>query len=991
MFQPIKFTVEAGDEEATVKTPQGNIVTLPVGGTGLVLELDGDFFTAPDEEKYVRVRMDRGDSNGDGVEGWTEYDPLDVGTGWPYVATKAWDPERAAQKSSDPAAFRSDMDSYVELRKYDEGKILGYTSELSWAQISIPRRNVSGWVPASNIQPGIGAKYGDITVVNNSALDDIDTDVETGTQSSPTGDIIYALLTVLDRNAHAVPDMEDWAKRRINNSAQRQWLTNEVVNGYKRAGTLKIFDDYLSTLPELRSAAKGPAFAVAGLYEWLNAQRTDGGPTAVYSGSSTDLERRMKQYSDPKSKAGRGKTHQAVYDSALEALALLICDLPHHDLEVLHWAEQITFLLMGNYIEPYMNAASLKHDVKIPKSPARALHDGAIEIADNARDIGVDEDDDEYVDDVQPGPGDEDPLGAEDPDSAEAIKRRKGAKYSVMKASAVALIKIASEVFDHFGYTPMTQREDFGGSQYGEVVGLNMQSPICAGWAKPIWTKTAFPAEKVTLYRRVITIYKLDATSYKFALTLRGNKAGTTSTYQQTFSVPNAHFGEHPPDAGDRIYLVCEVLKNGRHPRSYPGLPTVVLYDDDILAESLALRLEWYQNSQWWCMYVPDAYGCWRESDTEPGAIGAMFTAVGILNSLERTIVRSDKARLFDVVFSVPRIIEVSFDNLTQQVRIVEDRTPVRSAGIGQKRTTAVLKQMLRAAGATTFKSDGRDPKVLGTRQHPRYSCDRTALPQATLRDALKGTIQTEAVGNMAYQETHDPDCCVACAKHGIPCTFTPTAVLKTNVALQLALWAPTTKNKLKWQAMPMPDPQLENSMTTLSAQALGMLGISEDISEVDVRKIGTMYKAKTIEGKTELLKYLTAVAFGHMDLAKYDGAVAWSGLSKYANKLDRDVEGGVSQGAEWVTLRDRALQMAGEVSLPYKSTSFKDAAGNYIQDRPPSSEEVTRAMEGGAKNMGKDKLKKCADYLMGLAHLYGVEKEEAQALGELCMQHIPT
>ncbi|KAK5741541.1 hypothetical protein LTR17_003979 [Elasticomyces elasticus] len=982
-----------------------NKVKMEPKDVGIILELHPDYATS--SMKMANVRMD------DGTEGWITLDDVAVGTGWPYVAVKSWDPEKEAEKHLNPAGYRLGMGKgVVRLRADDEGKILRYRRDLNWVEITIPRRGLQGWVPANAIEPGTGRVYGDIRVVNVSPAEGLSTDdVEPDTQPSLTGSTLLALFTAIAENHAKVPHMEEWAREAIEDEAGRQQLTDTIVAGYEYSGQLDVFNNPDSTWEQVIDASCPPESTEAGLYGWTYPKLTKGPfNTRVYVGSTGDTSQRMSTYDKPPGQDSRNGMHAAALADSEDAESILICALPRPDANraLLYWAEEATFLLTGSYIDTFLTSAGVTIKASRPDTVDVAVETIATKVADRAS-FAYDDDEKEYLDDVPLAPKDEDPASAEDQDSAAALRRRKGAKFSVMKATAVALISIADEVFEKVGWTPILERS---GGRFGDIGGLNIQSPVAAPYAKPVFSRIRLPSENLTIYRR-IAILRAGETDADANCRFHVSYEGGGGFY---FSMKWEAFGDkaHRPSYGDKVYVIWEVTDGERHPRTFAGLPTVNLYDDDIRAGTLALRIEWFKDGQWWATYIPDYHNPFRIMADVPGSILALAKSIGILNMLERCSMKEGEARPFDRIFAVPRIIDVSFDNLTQEVRLVEVTGPLTMVKAGEERDEQEMIDDLEQAGASNINTHGQVELPGPTSK--RRTCDRcyfanlTASQTAKFPSPLPFRVEQKQRETSGCHKGKDDEKCSFCKLFGPPCTATDSSECQKNEALQLALWASKISGP-EYKAFKIGDPGVENSLRTIGGHGEEMTAATTDLPKpkpkttladlaVFEQKANDMYQVQTLAGRRALAKLFISTALVHTDLGNPYAVSVWHGLRKFLLQLVKMVEDTKKESKRaGLPFReegayDKLIQSLRKTygQLPLDYTSFiRSADGGFVENRVPSIGEVKALRKVLFEKQKPDKAEQIAkatdSYLYKLATLFSIEEAEAKALGKVMLE----
>ncbi|KAK4957345.1 hypothetical protein LTR10_005307 [Elasticomyces elasticus] len=782
---------------------------------------------------------------------------------------------------------------------------------------------------------------------------------------------------------------------------------------------------------------------------------------------------RMKDYAATV-KPTRSATHQGAHLAADDEQSMLLCDL-EPAAHVVFLAEQVTFLMIGCYVDQFYRSVGGSTSSATTSDPEVAMNVAATDVA-LAASAEVSEEEKDLLDDVTVNADDEDPDGGdEDEDSVEALARRRGAKYSVMKSTACALISIANEVFKKVGWVPLIERTSFVGT-YGTLKGLNVTSPLALSFSKPVWSAVFVPSQNVTIYRRIVTLLRDGRQSATpnsgFYISLR--HAGMKGRMQ--FSVTRAMLGSHAPSAGDRIHLVFEVTHGRRHPQSLANLPTVNLYDDDTRASTLGLRLEWPWPStqgkatgeagpaftdgpdnvlfaappgadvadaapepaplvtdekkpepdttgavEWFGCYIPDSHDPFRSHATDPGALSNLSKSIAVLNMLERCVLRNDVARSFDRILSAPRIIEVSFDNLTQTVRIAEDSAPLRIVIPGAKRTLAVMQQAMTAAGAARVSPSGPQhfPRPVSGKGSARNKCDRHFLIQAATKvDVNTGDVRT----NCVYPDLENPDdpqadSCELCALYGPPCTWTPSDQLVVNTRLLHAIWAPGLRTTAKYKEMPLSDPMLETSKEMIGGR--GELVAGEDagntggkaptntqagteqaedtepsmpVPPIDQAKVQAMYQVKGLAGSRALFEYFATTASSYSDLAKPDGLNAAFELTRYNLSLAKALEKFERVQAEgkpvmniegWKQLFLDAQQAMGEIDLDFTSPMFRDEEGKAVKNRFPSLDEMARFKKRVLqKNRGH--VEGMAQYVKKLGIIYRLDEDTANAMADV-------
>jgi len=703
---------------------------------------------------YPKVLMD------DGRAGVTSRRVLHIGGDWPYVAKQAWNP---------PAQNKNEL----TVRRNDTGKIIAYDESLQWAQVTDPDpQKPSGWLPSQLIAVGTERKFGDFAVVNKNALGALQANVQ---PSRPSGrwaktkvaQVIKALLTDIAVNEAILTELKSEIKTDIGSEAARDAFTNTVVEGLNLAGILDLLenkhdltiDDVLNTCDRTRgSDACGIYLRFYAKFRSIAAWRDT---SKIYTGSAANFRSREDHYTsafntdNPQSKGQHG---MASNDAGIKH-AVIACLLPEASGHSLLLAETVLLLLFGTYDSLRVRGTQGVGAVVSAASNADASSKQAgVHLSTAVTEAEIQEI--------------EQDLQGADPAFRSMAKDDKRAAWGQMKAQAAQMLHLASATFKKVGWVPLRERRSFSAS-YGTMHGLNIQTPVCASWLRPIFIKSLAP-NRVIYRRTALTCVK------------RGQGVGLgffgTTGHVIWFSTSP----QTAPALGTKIYLVFEITADGsRHPRSWARLPTVCRFADAGEAGTLAVQAQYYDDKKqtWMSKYLQSAHVPRRFNDQTPGGIGAIGDAMGILNSLKGRSFTIKHSRAFDTIFAPCRVIEISFDSL-RQVKTIEEKKQVTAyIKPGDRLSDDAIRRQLEAAGATRVNGTFGQLPSGGTRNN----CDRCRLSSVGQSKCAVG-FNGEG-GTKTCVRIPGTNQCKMCALYDLPCSWT-REVEKTPKLIQ-ALWFP--------------------------------------------------------------------------------------------------------------------------------------------------------------------------------------------------------
>ena len=740
----------------------------------------------------------------DGKTGTTARRVLQIGSGWPYEARQSWVSSR-------------NNSNELNLGRTDRGKVIGYSDNLLWANVTVVNRCSSdnekafGWVPSQVIKVGTHRKFGDIAIVNKNGIEALRTDVQ---PSRPSGEwrhskvafVVKALLTDIATNGDVLTEADREIRRDLRTESDRDAATHAIVEGLNSAGLLTLLENKSNcTIDDVARACR-PTGSVStrGIYLRFYAKFRSvvkwQGTSRIYTGSAINFKAREKSYVsqfDPQKPGSRGQ-HGMSYRDAGVKYAVAICDLSSHVEHSLLLAETVLMLLFGTYDNVRLRGTQEIARAVSASSDAQTSAQQAV----SHLSTGVSERECEEI---------EHDVEEEDVEFSSLTKDDKRASWQQMKVQAEQIIHLASATFRKVGWVPLRERPTFAAS-HGRMQGLNIQTPICASWSRPLFVQT-FGPNRIFYHRTALSCIP------------RGDGMclghfGSTNSGHVNFTV---HPSSAPP-LGTKIHLCFEVTADGSpHPESWARLPEVCRYEDAVRARTLAVKAMFYDgNSKTWkSKYLQTAHMPARFNDSVPGGIKSMGQALGILNSLEGKSFTNAYARAFDFVIAPSRVIQISFDPLRQVKTIQEMKQALAYVKPGNRLHDDAVKHQLEAAGARSVGGTfGQFPDAVKGAANKRATCDRCMLAHTNheKRKAFPVSFAAETsrrAGSGTCSQVPGTDQCQMCAFYDLPCSWTRDITKKPK--LIRALWFP---GEDKSKALTIEDPVWARNEQELSTSA---------------------------------------------------------------------------------------------------------------------------------------------------------------------------
>ncbi|KAK4554449.1 hypothetical protein LTR86_008303 [Recurvomyces mirabilis] len=676
---------------------------------------------------WVKIRIN------DGEVGYTAQYSLDIGSGFPYVCNTDWAPDA----------------------QYNKDK---------WVSITTPNRPgpvKAGWVSAKVITPGHTKKYGDWTFKDRSALPTIHVDASSrGGTRGKTWLTVKALLDAFGQNRDRMALVNESLIPLMIDDAARVRATDTVIDGYRKAGTLRVLDSGRIRLEDIiRDCADAGENGDngAGIYiRFYSKLKTIPG-CRLYTGSTKQFAIRAAAHKDLHTGGGKS-LHSRVYRDAKEMFVRVFCRIGPDDSAMLLLAEQITILLLGTCDLRVLRHSGPDYKPQTTSEKSDDLsQDYARQVAYDLPSLDNDVHDDDVDVAVQGLAGDEEDAG--EADDADGKTGASKARWRAMKEVAAQIQAIAKLVFAKVDWVPAIDQPTFAGF-YKNIEGLNVHSPFSETYSRAVVTKIMVP-RVMAIYRRSALLCRVTATS-KYVGGIGGKSPNRVEFY--------VHKTVGPPH-GAKVSMVFEVTNDGKpHPHS-------------------------------WTSHSPA-----RFNDAIPGGIRALGEAIGMLNLLERKIVTQGR-RAFERYLGRVRILELRPNHLTQELEAVEDNSVYAPSKTGVARPMREVIRQYQLVGATSIGGDFKT-MIIPSSQRRTTKCDRCYL-----RVRVSGNNSLDGYGAEQTKpcvET-DRDQCTMCGLYDLPCTWTLTATLETNLLLRQAIWYPT---KLADTLLEIEDPVLQHGLT---------------------------------------------------------------------------------------------------------------------------------------------------------------------------------
>ncbi|KAK5681160.1 hypothetical protein LTS10_006922 [Elasticomyces elasticus] len=740
-------------------------ISVQEGDTGVLLHFDGNF---------AHVKLS------DGSTGRTAENRLQLGAGWGYVCHGDYTPH-----SSDKFT--------MPIKSGEYGKVIRFSSDKKWVQITIPKRNAHGWVDPRAVMFGTGRKYGDWKVKNKNALSELNGNVQqTDPSKGKTWRTIKALVDAFAQNQDKLALLNEQVVPLVMTEEARLKSTKLMTKGIELAGQLRQFDNDDVTADNFMKHGKDASKAgasLAGIYTRLYTLLRKLGPAnKAYTGSATDMPTRDDTHEQKLKQNKTTSLHGRVFRDARKRYVYQLCVLEQNE-SLLLLAEQVLMLMMGSYDERV-----LRHMKKEP-APVSAGNGTAEDAAEDLSRKLAEIDEPELDNDVN----EEDLADAQGKTVDEGGEGKGGSesRWRAMKETAAQIVTIANQVFQQVGWVPVLQRPEFGG-KHGKFEGINIHSPLAEVQSRLIITKTVIPG-KMIIWRKAAVKCRTKATT-KYVGAIGGFAPGRKEFY--------IHKDQGPP-SGTRVHLIFEQSLDGPHPKSYARLMGVCLMSDADRASTLGIRIEWQEDGVWKTLYLQSEHSPARGFDTVPGSITALGISIGILNLLKRQVITQGR-RPIDILYGRVRMFDISFDNLTQSLILQEDTTLYQPVKAGKPRDKKYIVAELQAAGAQNV--DGAWGTTRPDSSSPR--CDRCFLidkAKRTKDDFFGYTSEAQKVCDRPHDNGKQ---CTHCGMYGIPCSYTSVKKLEgaKGLSLRQAIWFPAAHNKA---TLDIPSPEIEAGFIT--------------------------------------------------------------------------------------------------------------------------------------------------------------------------------
>ena len=429
----------------------------------------------------------------------------------------------------------------ITLRPGDEGKITRshIIENRQWYHVTVPRRNIRGFVPDWAVNVGTGI-YGR-TRVQVEQIQHID-----GWGGTPRGHSVlestFRGLMMGFKDKQAVVDfIRRDAMDLLNNDALANSTVDQILQGVRNAGFFAVLNQPNFTFTQLQSTGSivDGSDTRLGLYLLFYSQFR-GEPTrkphAYVGKTQSGFGLRNNRHSTSQW-VEMSSNHYQVARKAERRHMSPVCILTGEQPLPYTFAEQFFILMLQLYL-PWV----LRH---VPEDFTE------MQTADESRD--------------------------------------NIAKYFSVRQQTHILTTVAREIFRITGWPGGCERPSFGSDW-----GLNWSSPFTESVKeKLIWTKISAPGEMAVYRRPPIQVTKLPDTNTVF---ITGSSeravAGSDNTDRSSFSLTLHPDSE--PNAGTWVYPAVEITLNGRrHPAAYARLPEVGPWDDWEEAMQVAIRLEW--------------------------------------------------------------------------------------------------------------------------------------------------------------------------------------------------------------------------------------------------------------------------------------------------------------------------------------------------------------------------------------------------------------
>lgn len=673
---------------------------------------------------------------------------VDIAGGWPFVVMQEYNAAGANQ---------------LTVKRHEWGKVFEVDPTCQWARVGIADRKGQqvGHIPLAVMVIGNGRRYGDWKTIDDTIIES--TAVIRAPLTRPEGQTLLeraidGLLAAFHDNQHSLDlVLSEWVDPRIDTQEKRRNLTACIIDGYKNAGLFDVLKNGDFTMQAILDAGTDIKHGLKadGLYLRFYTDVVAAPPQSdLHIGSSKDIDNCNRSHD--KINPGKAGAHGTATRNCQWRRAISLSSMKTDFDEWRYLAEQVTFLLFGNY-----NDRLFRDNQKPDTQSSDALQNVADQLDSSEEPPeGLEMD----GDDAEDGEG-----------QVEKAERRRG-NWRVYKMAARALTAIADKTLPALGWTPAIQRPSFAGSRFGTIRGLNFQSPATAESSQMIFTKTYLPQHALTLYSRRSCVMSTAGQICQLG------SASRRTGHCVKFTLP----AKVTPPVGTKVYLVFEITDSLPHPQNWAGLPTVCAYDDAKRASTLAVRAMWKSPSTEgryetvYCFAGGEQDKKFTFDASQPGSIVDLGRAIGILNFLQRCELVQDR-RCMDVRYGIAKVVQVSFDNL-QQALVKKQDDPIRKVQAGHLRPAAQIAQDLKDAGAE--KVGGEFGKFTAKHTGQRKKCDRCYLHELDGDRAFRKV----DVASAACTRVPGKTSCVSCDKAGIPCTWTDTDALKQNEALQLAL-----------------------------------------------------------------------------------------------------------------------------------------------------------------------------------------------------------
>ena len=686
-----------------------------------------------------------------------------------YVCHTAWQPTQAMRQASN---------AYISILVGDEGCVTDVkgTSPLQWVWITVPRRNIQGFVPFSAEFLHIGdAIYGRIKV--NLGLP-TSFGVLLGTQGDKSAPqalfmrTVYALIIAFSEKADAI-SLPQELREKIQDRDSRLLLAHQIHDGALSAGSLSTLNQTDFTIETLVAglsevSAQDKEKPMIYLQVLWNFARNRGRLPEIRLGKTNDGWIRAMSHKTNISNSN-SQFYVAAREATVQQYAIypLVRDLPNDAARTIF--EQISIVMFGAYHESV--------------APDRVEHQVAI-----------------------------------DPNSLPSDVESRNVNN---KWNAAILTNLANEVFEQTGWKVATKRASFHCT-----VGWNITSPFfeIRTTEALIWTRLDVPDGNMPNGRPVKAVFRRSPSTLNArGLICRMNaRFGMMESRRSHLEfMLSTRMSEPRPQQSDEVLLSVEIMLNGqRHPHSLGRLPGLGPWSDWNEAAGVAVKVEWFNHKagQWMSNYIQkdNVWASGKLAVLDENVYGALRNYSHLM-AIRRFFLRQTLPAFqgtWELDFGgIARVKKISFSNLTQTITLTDILDSIQ----GPLATYTPNAQMVSALSAAGARNVARAWPVTGSptrfipnfnppSTRPRTKCDFCYLMARGETGSNIGAVGFQCVrqGNL--------NVCQHCFRWGHDCSWTPTVVLQSlpNIR-QLLLPAPLSGPQM-FEAVD--DPQLRKGTT---------------------------------------------------------------------------------------------------------------------------------------------------------------------------------